>query len=280
MSLAPSVAQWTQLVATQLPHLSQPQATVLALWSLGMVLARSCGLTAVSVFVANLQDRKENTVRQQLREWCYEAPAKRGSQRQALAVEACFAPLLRWVLQWWQGGQLALALDATTLGDRFAVLAISVLYRGCAIPVAWAILPATAKGAWKPEWRRLLQHLQATVPATMTVIVLADRGLYARWLFRAIVHLGWHPLLRVNAGGLFRPQGRARWRPLASFAPGGHPVATPGHGVQDPPAGLYLVSLLGTGAGGALVAGGPTCPRRPARPRGMACGPGSSRASS
>ena len=26
----PSVAQWTALVATQLPHLSRPQATVLA----------------------------------------------------------------------------------------------------------------------------------------------------------------------------------------------------------------------------------------------------------
>lgn len=219
MSSAPSVTQWTQLVATQLPHLSRPQATVLALWSLGLVLARSCGLTAVSVFLAGLQDRKENTVRQQLREWCYEAPAKRGAQRQALVVEACFAPLLRWVLHWWQGPQLALALDATTLGDRFAVLAISVLYRGCAIPVAWAVLPATVTGAWKIEWLRLLQHLHATVPATMTVIVLADRGLYARWLFRAIVHLGWHPLLRVNAGGLFRPRGRARWRPLSSFAP-------------------------------------------------------------
>ena len=219
MSSPASVPQWTQLVATHLPHLSRPQATVLALWSLGLVLARSCGLTAVSVFVANLQQRKENTVRQQLREWCYEAPAKRGTQRQTLAVEACFAPLLRWVLQWWQGDQLALALDATTLGDRFAVLAISVLYRGCAIPVAWSVLPATAKGAWKPEWVRLLRHLQATVPATMTVIVLADRGLYGRWLFQAIVHLGWHPLLRVNAGGLFRPRGRARWRLLASFAP-------------------------------------------------------------
>lgn len=151
MSSAPSVTQWTQLVATQLPHLSRPQATVLALWSLGLVLARSCGLTAVSVFLAGLQDRKENTVRQQLREWCYEAPAKRGAQRQALVVEACFAPLLRWVLHWWQGPQLALALDATTLGDRFAVLAISVLYRGCAIPVAWAVLPATVTGAWKIE---------------------------------------------------------------------------------------------------------------------------------
>ena len=219
MASPPSVAQWTQLVATQLPHLSRPQATVLAWWSLGMVLARSCGLTAVSAFVASLQHRKENTVRQQLREWCYEAPAKRGAQRQALAVEACFAPLLRWVLHWWHGPQLALALDATTLGDRFVVLAISVLYRGCAIPVAWAVLPATAPGAWKAEWRRLLQQLHATVPATMTVIVLADRGLYARWLFRAIVHLGWHPLLRVNAGGLFRPQGRARWQWLSRFAP-------------------------------------------------------------
>ena len=219
MSAPPSVTQWTQLVATQLPHLSRPQARVLALWSLGLVLARSCGLTAVSVFVAGLQDRQENTVRQQLREWCYEAPAKRGAQRQALAVETCFAPLLRWVLQWWHGNQLALALNATTLGDRFAVLAISVLYRGCAIPVAWAILPATAPGAWKAEWRRLLQQVQTTVPATMTVIVLADRGLYARWLFRAIVHLGWHPLLRVNAGGLFRPQAGARWRALTTFAP-------------------------------------------------------------
>ena len=116
-----------------------------------MVLARSCGLTAVSVFLAGLQERKENTVRQQLREWCYEAPAKRGIQRQALAVETCFAPLLRWVLQWWQGAQLALALAATTRGDRVAVLAVSVLYRGCAIPVAWGVLPATAKGAWKAE---------------------------------------------------------------------------------------------------------------------------------
>ena len=240
MSSAPSVTQWTQLVATQLPHLSRPQATVLALWSLGLVLARSCGLTAVSVFLAGLQDRKENTVRQQLREWCYEAPAKRGAQRQALVVEACFAPLLRWVLHWWQGPQLALALDATTLGDRFAVLAISVLYRGCAIPVAWAVLPATVTGAWKIEWLRLLQHLHAPVPATMTVIVLAARGLYARWLFRAIVHLGWHPLLRVNAGGLFRPRGRARWRPLSSFAP------APGTRWQGPGRAFKTRPLAGT----------------------------------
>ena len=44
---ARSFSDWTRTVATHFPHLSKPQAAVLALWSLGMVLAHSCGLTAV-----------------------------------------------------------------------------------------------------------------------------------------------------------------------------------------------------------------------------------------
>jgi hypothetical protein len=106
---------------THLPHLSKTQATGLALWSLGMVLARSCALTAVSAFLAEGLKQKENTVRQRLREWCYEAQAKRGKQRQEVRVETCLAPLLAWILSGWTGTQLALALDATTLGDRFVV---------------------------------------------------------------------------------------------------------------------------------------------------------------
>jgi len=72
-----------------------------------MVLARSCALTAVSLCLAVGLDRKANTVRQQVREFCYEAKAKRGGPRQELAVERCFAPLLAWVLSWWEGNQLA-----------------------------------------------------------------------------------------------------------------------------------------------------------------------------
>ena len=44
-------------------------------------------------------------------------------------------------------------------------------------------------------------------PHDWTVIVLADRGLYAPWLFRRITRLGWHPFLRINTGGSFRPAG-------------------------------------------------------------------------
>jgi Transposase DDE domain len=126
---------------------------------------------------------------------------------------------LGWVVSWWHGTQLALALDATTLGQRFVVLALSVVYRGCAIPVAWVILPAGATHAWRREWLRLVRRLRSAIPPGWTVIVLADRGLYAPGLFRRIVRLGWHPFLRINTGGSFRPAGAPCWRPLASFAP-------------------------------------------------------------
>lgn len=114
MSCQRAVYQWTEVVTTHLPHLRNPQAAVVALGSLGMVLARSCAVTAVSLFLAQGLERTANTVRQQVREWCYEAKAKRGGPRQELAVERCFVPLLAWVLSWWDGQQLALAVDATT----------------------------------------------------------------------------------------------------------------------------------------------------------------------
>jgi len=46
--------------------------------------------------------------------------------------------------------------------------------------------------------------------------VLADRGLYARWLFQAIQRPGWHPFLRINQQGQYRPTGQTRFRPLAT----------------------------------------------------------------
>jgi hypothetical protein len=159
MSCHRRVTEWTTIIRMHLPQLSAPQATVLALSSVGMVLARSCALTVVVLFLAVGLHRKEQTVRQQLREFCDEAEAKRGTPRQALAVDPCVVPL-RWVLSGWQGTPWALALNATTLGPRFTVLAVSAVYRGCAIPMAWTILPANQPHAWRRDWRRMLRQLR------------------------------------------------------------------------------------------------------------------------
>ena len=95
--------QWLTTIMHHLSPLSKPQATGLALWSFGMVLARSCALSAVSSLLAEGMHRKAPTVRQQLREWYYDAKRKRGSKRQALRVETCFPLLLGWVVSWWAG---------------------------------------------------------------------------------------------------------------------------------------------------------------------------------
>jgi hypothetical protein len=61
--------QWRTTIMQHLSPLNKPQATVLALWSFGMVLARSCALTAGSPVLSKGMQRTEQTVRQQLREW-------------------------------------------------------------------------------------------------------------------------------------------------------------------------------------------------------------------
>jgi hypothetical protein len=60
---------WLTTLMQPLPHLSKPQAPVLAWWSFGMVLARSCALTAVSHLLATGMKRQDQTVRQQRRAW-------------------------------------------------------------------------------------------------------------------------------------------------------------------------------------------------------------------
>ncbi len=196
------LSAWTGTVSSQLPHLTRRQAAVLAAYSFAVMLTQSSGISHVSYFLACLLRQRENTVRQRLREWLYDAQDKRGARRRAVAVEQSFAALLRWVVRLWQSvdGDLVLALDATTLRQTFTVLSVSVLVGRTAIPVAWAIVPATQAGAWKPHWRRLLRSLKGST-GHYRVLVTADRGLYARWLFKDIVACGWHPLLRISAIG-------------------------------------------------------------------------------
>ena len=176
---------------------------------------------------------------------------QKGAQRSEVVVCSCFGRLLCWVLSWWKGGgearQQQLARPWMPARCRTALRCSASGHEpGCAIPVAWAIVPAWGKGAWQPIWLDLLDMLADRVPSDLTVIVLADRGLYARGL-QHIQRLGWHLFLRINQGGK-----RVRWartaitgRPplLRCPATGGMAGALFYRGVQSP--GLYAGRLLG-----------------------------------
>ena len=127
----------------------------------------------------------------------------------------------RWALRLWQGEskQVALVIDATSLGNRWTILAISVVVRSCAIPVAWKVLPAEQPGSWRPHWEELLACLQEAVPSHWQVLVRAFRGLYARWLWNAIRACGWHPFLRLNLGVKARLVGEADFEWVSRWVP-------------------------------------------------------------
>lgn len=78
-------SEWVRIVTTKMANLSKPQSVVLAMGRFrGMVITGSCGLSTVSVFLAALLGKKENTVRQQLKEWYKDSKGKKGSQRKEL----------------------------------------------------------------------------------------------------------------------------------------------------------------------------------------------------
>lgn len=218
------LSQWEHQVSTAFAHLSKPQVWGLVLWSAGIALCGAAGLAQISALLALVLEQEEQTVFQRLREWYLDAKHKSGKKRRELDVTSCFAPLLTWVVRMFEPGnqQLVLVLDATSLGERWTILSISVVIRSCAIPVAWKVLGGHEKGSWRPHWEGLLSHLSGCVPQEWRVIVLADRGLYARWLWEAIRGCGWHPFLRLNLGVKARALGEEHfdWIGLRTPVPG------------------------------------------------------------
>jgi|SanBayMetagenome_1026888.scaffolds.fasta_scaffold21974_1 hypothetical protein len=209
---------WSNIVSSHFSNLSLPEVTGLATWSFGIAVTKSSSLTKISELIAKINQEKINTVRNRLKEWYKEADKKTGEKRSELEVEECFAPLLRWILSIWQWESqekwLPLAIDTTNIGENFTVLSLNILYEGCGIPVAWKIVKERETGSWRPHWLHLFELLQGVVPEDIQVIVLADRGLYADWLFQAICQLNWHPLLRLKKTGTYRPKGKQKWRDM------------------------------------------------------------------
>lgn len=219
MSHAVALYQWTDRVQHLFPDLKAHHARDLAQYSFGAVLAHTCGLTAVASYLAALLCCSFHTLRARLRELYLPASAQKGAARTEFDYTLCFAPLIRWAASAQKDQRLLIALDPTCHLDRFRVLAVSVLYQGGGLPVAWVVQRADEKGSWNAIWIDLLGRLKEALGPDWTALVLTDRGLESPELFRAIVALGWHPLMRVKAGGKFKPRGWHKGYWMKDFAP-------------------------------------------------------------
>lgn len=236
MRLPPEAYPMLTAIEAYLPALSPAQRRGLVWWVYGAILAgNACQGAVVAALEPAVRAEGTEALRRRLREWLYDGADKDAPCRAEVDVGACFAPLLGWVLAWWHGAALPLALDATALGDRLVVLSVSVLYRGSAIPVAWHVTAANRPGAWLGPILGLLAALAPGVPPGRLVLVLADRGLWSPRLWDALRAHGWHPLLRVRQEATFRPLGGRRVRAAGLVAGPGQAWVGAGTAYKDAP---------------------------------------------
>ncbi len=214
-----------ELLHTRLPLPPGPLQDSLALWLQGLLLAENGCLDRVAGALA-ARGGNVHTLRRRLCDGLKDDAERQEAwgADQELDVEACFAPLLAWVLSWMippgPGPQpsLVLAVDPTHQRDRLVALTVSVVLNQTALPVAWRLVPAQASLSWMAILCRLLELLAPAVPAGRAVHVLCDRGLYSPRLWHRIRALGWHPCLRCDpdlGGG----RGHAVGRPRGGLAP-------------------------------------------------------------
>lgn len=139
LTLPASLTHWETTVHTPLSAvLNRRVIRAIAWYSFAMVVVQSAGITSVSTVLADLELGTESCLRQRMHELCYDGTDKRGIRRTTLDVTTCFPALVRWILAWWvpDDRRLVLVMDATTLRQTVTVLTVSIVYRGCALPVA------------------------------------------------------------------------------------------------------------------------------------------------
>ena len=130
------------------------------------------------------------------------------------------APFARSVLrQASEGGQtLQLLMDQTDLGDKVAILMLSVRVGHRALPLAWTVEAGAANIGWEGQ-RTLLEQVKAWLPAGVAVMLLADRFYPSANLFSWLQGEGWCYRLRLK-GNLSVDIGRADIHTTAELAAG------------------------------------------------------------
>jgi hypothetical protein len=198
--------EWTDEVMRLASCATVWQQEALALFSLGMAAAQDCRMAPVAAVVPGLA-RVPSTTRR----------FERLVANEHLDVKSVRAEIGAAVLAQARGQPVWLALDETPQGHapdgpRLETLALRLVYRERAIPLAWVCYRPGAAPAPLPELvTRLITEVAAWVPPSTRVVLMTDRGLSWPALVDQCRRVGWSFLLRVQRQTRVRtPDGRTQ----------------------------------------------------------------------
>lgn len=199
--------RWSNTVHTHFPVLTYWQVMSLALFSLGVVLARSCQMMIVAEALGFAG--KADTVHRRL---------KRFVANEQLDMEIIIPLWIKWVMSSFTGDELDVLVDETKLGHRIGVLMVSLAYRGRAIPLIWHCYREGQSEAYPAEGQvqmivRMLTILRPYLPADCRYRVQADQGIgNSSTLMRKLAQAGWSFLFRVKESSMFTTRSGFRFR--------------------------------------------------------------------
>ena len=87
-----------------------------------------------------------------------------------------YQSLMRQALSDWGAHRVYLSLDTTLVWNRFCIVWLAVVYRGRTIPMVWRIVSHSSSTVRLSVIQSVLRQAHRLVPATLEVVVLADRG--------------------------------------------------------------------------------------------------------
>lgn len=184
---------WSQEVARLLPGVGVWQQRALALFSLGVASAKHCGAARVAAVVPGTATVPSTTRR-----------FERLLANEGVDVRAARSAVAAAVLEQGRGQTLWLALDEThqgqtATGARFGMLALRLVYRERALPLAWVCYrPGAAEASFAVLIGRLITEVAALVPPDTRVVLMTDRGLSWPTLITQCRRVGWSFLCRVQ----------------------------------------------------------------------------------
>jgi len=195
---------WNQAIATAFAPFSKPQARLLSLFSVGVALARSCTLARVAESLWWASGKADSMERR----------LQRFLANPQVDWQAGCQCLAHWVLGQvlCRQGRVVLLVDETSLAHHFKVMAVSLAYRGRAIPLAWWCYPQDHYPMAQTKLiDTLLGWVAPALPPQWEVLVQADRGLSnSPTLLRQIQKRGWFFLVRVQRGLRLRGEADAQ----------------------------------------------------------------------
>jgi hypothetical protein len=152
---------------------------------------------------------------------------------------AFYAPMAQAILRQSAPNPLRLVLDRTDLNDRHYLLAVSLVFQGRTIPLAWSLLDDCGASSYV-EQEALLERVLPWIGDSMEVILLADREFDSTALIDFCLTEGWHFCFRLRKnrwlanekGERFQPKGWNLRSGQRLFLEGLHPKGLEGESLS------------------------------------------------